>query len=119
MKKKNNLRKVRDERNSRRNSPHRPSLASPENAESDGKERMRKMGLGWGKLNADRECEGGNRADDGSHRRPPPFPAADEGVRKKRNRKGGGGREACGLGYEREEGVRCFYSKGGGACLVR
>ena len=85
MKKKNNLRKVRDERNSRRNSPHRPSLASPENAESDGKERMRKMGLGWGKLNADRECEGGNRADDGSHRRPPPSPAADEGVRKKRN----------------------------------
>ena len=76
MKKKNNLRKVRDERNSRRSSPHRPSLASPENAESDGKERMRKMGLGWGKLNADRECEGGNRADDGS---PPSSPAVPSG----------------------------------------
>ena len=58
---------------------------------------MRKMGLGWGKLNADRECEGGNRADDGSHRRPPPFPAADERVKKKRNRRGNrGGRGSHG-----------------------
>ena len=48
-------------------------------------------------------------------RRPPPFPAADEGVRKKRNRKGGRGRERGGSGLRGRREYSVFIVKGEGA----